>query len=124
MKLLLFSIILFAFTFPVFSQNANIQRYRALGDAIGTTLTRSTAALADFDSRVRDDGTNQLYARFFRQHSELARALRESEFRLNFLLKGFAHKSLITEEHENYQHLLRQLEVLRTEYDAWLRTVQ
>ena len=124
MKLLFFSIILFTFTFQAFSQAANVQRYRTLGDSIGTTLTRNTAVLADFDSRVKDDGTTQRYARYFRYHNDLARALRESEFKLNFLLRGFAHRSLIEEEHKNFEGLLRQLEVLKTEYDNWLRTVQ
>jgi len=124
MKLLFVSIILFALTFPAFSQAANVQRYRALGDAIGVTLDRGTAALADFDSRVRDDGTTLRYTRFLRQHMDLTRALRDSEWMLNFLLNGNAHPNVIHEEYANFQDLIEQMQTLRTEYDAWLRTVQ
>jgi len=124
MKLLFFTIILFAFTFSAFSQAANIQRYRALGDAIGLTLERGNAALEDFNSRVRDDGTTLRYTRFLRQHRDLANALHDSEWRLNFLLRGSAHRTLITEEHANFEDLIRQLDALKTEYDNWLRTVQ
>jgi len=124
MKLIVFSIFLFVFAFPAFSQSANIQRYRALGDTINSTLERSTAALADFDSRIRDDGTTVRYTRFLRQHTDLNSALRESHWMLNFYLNGNAHRTLIDEEHLNFKNLINQLEALKTEYDAWLRTVQ
>jgi len=125
MKVLITCAIFLCFAFPAFSQSAvNIQRYRALSDAIGATLTRSTAVLADFDARANDDGTTRRYAQFFRRHRDLTRALHESEHMLNFYLRGHAHNSIIREEHRNFRNLLVSLEELKNEYDAWLRTVQ
>ena len=124
MKLLFVSVILSCLAFPVFSQTGNVQRYRNLSDAIGTTLSRSTAALADFDSRASGGGDVRLYVHYLRQYNDLSKALDDSEHRLNFLLKGNAHSNQISEEHRNYANLLRTLETLKTEYDNWLRTVQ
>jgi hypothetical protein len=123
-KALICFVVFVFFAFPAFSQAANLQRFRALSDAMGTTLTRSTAALADFDSRTGESRDVQRYAHYFRQHRFLATALQESERQLNFLLRGHAHPTLIDEEHRNFRNLLRAMEALKTEYDGWLRTVQ
>jgi len=124
MKAFVAFVFFLCFAFPAFSQSANVQRFRALGDAMAATHARNTEALADFDSRINDDGSMQRFAFFLRQHSDLSRALSQSEFRLNFLLNGNAHRTVVSEEHENFTELLSALDELRTEYDAWLRTVQ
>ena len=124
MKILVIFLILFSFAFPAFSQTANQQRYRALSDAMGTTLSRNTAALEDFDSRVSDSGHYGRYSQFYRQYNNLARGLSESERRLNFLLQGNAPSGQINDEHKAFENLLRRLETLKSDYDSWLRTVQ
>ena len=124
MKVFIAIIVFSFFTFPVFSQNPNINRFNALGAAIASTYERNREALADFDERILIDGTVQRFARFLRHHHDLAAALEASEFHLNFLLRGSAHRTLIMEEHQNFGNLMREMEALRIEYDAWLRTVQ
>ena len=120
-----FAFVIFVFfAFPAFSQSANIERFRALGDAMTATQAAGNAALADFESRMNDDGSMRRYAQFFRQHTDISRALWHSEFRLNFLLNGHANRLMINEEHENFTNLMRALQDLRTEYTAWLGTVQ
>jgi hypothetical protein len=91
---------------------------------MGNTLTRSSAALADFDSRTTDTGSIRRYVNYLGQFNTLARALRESERNLNFLLQVNAHRNYIDNEHSNFQELLQRLESLKSEYDTWLRTVQ
>ena len=124
MKVFIVFVLFACFTFPAFSQATNAQRFRALGDAMATTLTRSNAALADFDSRANDDGSVRRYVNFLGQYNALARALSESDRRLNFLLTANAHRNDIAEEHTNFEELLRRMEALKNEYDSWLRTVQ
>ena len=124
MKFLVFIFTLVCFSFPAFSQASNAQRFRSLADSMNTTLTRSTEALADFDSRATDDGSVRRYVDYLGQYRVLEHALQESEARLNFLLRGHAHQNDIREEHKNYERLLSSLEALKSDYDTWLRTVQ
>jgi len=125
MKIFVTFIVLFSLVFPVFSQSsAGTQRFRALGDAMGTTLAHSTEALEDFDSRVSEGGDVRRYSHFLRQYNSLAENLDRSERRLNFLLEGNAPRNQIDGEHRNFERLLRTLERVKSEYDDWLRTVQ
>ncbi|MDR0497400.1 MAG: hypothetical protein LBH42_07285 [Treponema sp.] len=124
MKFLVGLVILTCLSFPVFSQTRNQQRQRALGEAIGSTITDSTSILADFDSRVKDDGDNKTYTTYRNKYNELARALHESESRLNFLLRTSDRMSYIKEEHAVYDDLLKQLQTVKSDYDTWLRSVQ
>ena len=110
--------------FPVFSQETNSQRYKALGDSMNTTLTRSNAKLANFDSLVLDDGANKVFTSYKRQFDFLASALNESEEKLNLLLRTYDRSEIIKTERENYSSLVKQLQSVKTEYDGWLRTVQ
>ena len=124
MKILIGIIVFTFFAFPVFSQAGNQDRFRALSEAMGNTLTRSTAALADFDSRANDDGSIRRYTNYLRLYRTLSSALNESERRLNFLLTANAHRNYIDDEHTNFQELIRSLESLKTEYDNWMRTAR
>ena len=124
MKGLICLIAFICFAFPAFAQASNAQRFRALADSIDRTLTRSNDALADFDSRVTDYGTEKRYADYLGQFRFLDQALQNSEARLNFLLRNNAHRVQIGEEHINYERLLGSLEALKSDYDTWLRTVQ
>ena len=124
MKIILTSLVLFFLAFPVFAQSATAQRHRALSEAMGQSVTRSTATLADFDSRMRDDGTIRVFTTYIRRFESLTGALRDSEIRLDFLLRANAPSEGIQTERDNYERLLRELESVRTEYDNWLRTVQ
>ena len=126
-KLVVFALLIcVAFSVYAQSQSTNVQqqRYRALSDAMGTTLTRNTQSLADFDVRMGGSASTRGYTYYFREHNVLSSALRQSEFRLNFLLNNNAHSAVINEEHVNFEGLLKALEALKTNYDNWLRTAQ
>ena len=124
MRIILSSLVLFCLAFPLFSQDADAQRRTALSDSMGTRITRSTAALASFDSRIMDDGTAKVFTSYVRKFSSLSNALQESGARVDFLLRANGFSKDIREERDNYERLLRELETVRTEYDNWLRTVQ
>ena len=124
MKYFVVFVVLICLAFPVFGQSATAQRHRALSEAMGSTITRSTAALADFDSRSADSGTMKVYSSFFRRYNSIADALEDSEFKMNFLLRANARNDDIKEERDRYDSLLKQLQETKTEYDNWLRTVQ
>ena len=123
MKIIIFSLVLFSLAFPVFSQDASAQRRTALSEAMNATITRSTTALADFDSRITVDATARVYAAYFRRHSFLAADLHESGAKLDLLLRGNAHTTILREERNTYERLLRELEAVKTDYENWLRTV-
>jgi len=124
MKVFIAFVVFTIFALPAFSQTDNMQRFRALGDAIDTTITRSNDTLADFDSRDNDSENLTRYMLFLRQYRYLAGALSDSEFRLNSLLRGHAHSRAIAEEHTNFANYLKSMEALKTEYAAWLATVR
>ena len=125
MKIIFSSLILFCLAFPVFSQTtATPQRLSALSEAFASSVQRNTAALANFDARARDDGTIRVFLSYARRLESLSSALQSSGDRLDFLLRGNARSRFINEEHENFERLLRELESVRSEYDAWMRTVQ
>ena len=124
MKSLICLIAFICISFPAFSQTSNTQRFRALADTMSTTLTKSTEILADFDSRASTDGSVKRYVDYLGQFRFLDEALQASEFKLNFLLRGHAHSTQISDEHKNYERLLNSLEALKSDYDTWLGTVQ
>ena len=124
MKSLICFIVFICFSFPAFSQASNAQRFRALADSMDTKITKSTDALADFDSRASDDGSLKRYADYLGQFRTLEQALQTSEFRLNFLLRCHAHQTDIRDEHKNYERLLSSLQALKSDYDTWLGTVR
>ena len=124
MKVFISFVLLFCLVFPVFSQNSNSQRFRTLGDAMNTTLSKNRDALADFDSRALDDGSIKRYTEFLRLHRDLSKALSDSEFKLNFLLNAHAHVTEIKNEHQNFQDLIKSMEELKKEYDSWMSSVK
>ena len=117
-------ILLLCLVFPVFSQSQGAQRYSALGDSIGSTLTRSNSKLANYNSLIKDDGSNKVYTNYKRKFEYLLTALSESEARLNLLLRTNDRSAIITEERDNYEDLIKQLQALKTEYDNWVKTAQ
>ena len=123
MKVFIAFVVFTCFTFPAFSQT-NMDRFRALGDAIETSVSRSRDVLADYDSRDNDSDNLTRYSLFLGEYRRITNALNESEARLNFLLRNNSHSSRVVEEHRVFEGFLASLEALKTEYDAWLRTVQ
>jgi hypothetical protein len=124
MKILIVAAFSLCLAFPVFSQSSGSQRYSALGDSMGTTLTKSNSKLANFDSMILDGGSNKVYASYKRQFDFLVTALNDSETRLNLLLRTNDRTTIVKEERDYYETLIGQLQSLKSEYDSWARTVQ
>ena len=112
--------------FPVFSQNqsANTQRYNALSDSMGTTLSKSNVLLEDFNSQIKDDGDIKVYTSYKRKYESLVKALQESEYMLNLYLRTNDRTATIKAERDNYENLIKQLQQVKSEFDGYLRTAR
>ena len=120
----IFGIIIFTcLSLPVFSQD-NTQRIRNLSDSIDTTLTRSTNNLRAFDQLLDLGEDTVTYSMFRRRHELLTYDLSESELRLHYLIRTNSRISDIREERNNYERLIKELETVRSEYDAYMRNRQ
>ena len=110
---------------PVFSQSANLQqRFRALSDDMGQTVSTSNSRLQDYDEQTMNSGNGRTYTSYLRRFEQISRALRDNEERLDFLIRGTARTPLIRAERDKYERRIKELESVKTDYDNWLRTVQ
>ena len=114
--------IIFCVAFPVFSQNVVQQRSANLSEAMGTTVSRSTSKLADFDSQIKDDGDVKMYTSYKRKYEFVAAALQDSESRLNLLLRTNDRMDYIKSERDNYEGLLKELQSIKSEFDNHMRS--
>ena len=80
--------------------------------------------LADFDSRLSDDGAYKMYASFKKKYEDLVVSLRESEGRMGLLYRTNGRTEYVRKERDTYDDLLSKLEEVKAEYDSWLKTVQ
>ena len=125
MKTFLAIIIFATLTSPAFSQNVNLrQRFTNLGDSMENSVARGNTLLAGWVDAGVDQVNMRAYASFRARYETLLGAMADSEHRMNFLLRTNARLEFIGEERENYENLLRLLQELRTEYNAWLGTVR
>ena len=108
---------------PVFPQSANKQRFQALGDSISWTASSSNNKLANYDEQITDDGNVKSYTNYRRRYDSLSKALKESEARLDLLIRTNDKSAKIKDERDNYESLIRQLESLKSDYDSWLSNV-
>jgi hypothetical protein len=109
---------------PCFSQNVNVQRFRNLGDSMGKNLSASNSNLQYYDEVISDTGDTKTYTDYYRKFEITAKALNESESRLDLLIRSNDRPDRIKEERDFYERLIKQLDALKAEYDGWLRTVQ
>ena len=124
MKAFLVFVIFICVTFPGFSQNTSSDRFKALSDSMGRTVSNTTANLENYDELTKDNGSTRTYSYYNRKHEHFKQALSESERRLDLLIRTNDRRAVIKEERDNYEVLLRHLEDLKSEYDSWLRSVQ
>ena len=126
MKKLAVFLVFISFAFPAFSQNqsANVQRYNALSDSMGTTLSKSNVLLEDFNSQIKDDGDIKIYTSYKRKYESLTRALQDSEYLLNLYLRTYERTAIIKAERDNYENLINQLQQVKSEFDGFLRTTR
>ena len=110
---------------PGFSQESDSQqRFKTLGDSMGRTASNSTSKLEYYDDLILDDGNAKTYTNYTYKYNSLSKALRESEARLDFLIRAHDRNSKIRAERDNYEKLSKQMAEMKSDYDNWLRTVQ
>ena len=124
MKIFIGFVIFICLAFPAFSQNSNAERFSDLSESLDSAISRSTAMLADYDSRSSDNGDFRMYSSFKKRYDELVRDLRASEIKMAQLFRTNDRVSYIKEERDNYNRLLTELQGVKAEYDSWLQTVQ
>ena len=110
--------------FPVFSQNANQQRFSALSDSMGSTISRSNDNLADFDSQIKDNSDVRTYGSYRIRYEYFVKALQESELLMNRMLRSHDRIAYIQDERDNYESLIKQLESTKADYDNFVRSVR
>ena len=126
MKRISIFLILFCFVFPVFSQtnSANAQRFSALSDSMGTTVSKSNVLLEDFNSQIKDDGDVKVYTSYKRKYESMVKALQDSEYLLNLYLRTNERTATIKAERDNYENLINQLQQVKSEFDNYLRSAR
>jgi len=123
MKYFAVFVILVGLAFPVFAQNTALnRRFTALSDSMNSTITNSTATLADFNSQIKDNGEVKMFTSFLRKYNYLSNALDESEGKLNLLLRTNDRTVYITDERDNYEDLLKQLQSVKSDFDTYLKS--
>ena len=110
--------------FPVFSQNANQQRFSTLSDYMGSTISRSNDNLADFDSQIQTTADFKIYASYRLRYEYYVKALQESELLLNRMLRSNDRVSYIKDERNRYESLIKELEATKSDYDNFVRSVR
>ena len=110
--------------FPAFSQSPNADLFDALGDSMENSVSRSISVLADYDSRNTNNDDFRMYSDFKKRYEDLLRAIRSSEIRMDLLYRTNDRAEIVRRERDNYDDLLTQLQVMKAEYDSWLRTIQ
>jgi len=124
MKFFIAFVILICVAFPGFSQSANSDRFQALSDSMERTISSSSSKLESYDELSLDSSSTNTFIRYNRRYDNLREALRDSESRLDLLIRTNDRPSLIREERDNYERLLDNLKSLKSDYDSWLRSVQ
>jgi len=129
MKNIIGFVIFVCLAFPVFSQSQNsqnpdLERFNALGESMDSSISRSSDILADYNSRLDDDGSFKMFSAFKKRYDDLIAALRESELRMALLYRTNDRAEYVRKERDTYDDLLSELQSVKVEYDSWLRTVQ
>ena len=120
MKYFVVFVLLACVAFTAFSQSYDQERYQALSDSMGNAVNRNNDKLADFDDRINDEGNSKTYTNYRGRYDRLTKALGDSEYRLDFLIRTNDRKKNIQEERDNYADLVSQLETMKSDYDSWL----
>ena len=117
-------ILLVCLVFPCFSQNSNSERFKALSDAMGRTLEASKSNLEGYDQDTTDSENMKSYVRYRHRHESLSSALKDSEARMDKLLRVNDKPERIKDERDRYEGLINTLQTTKNDYDSWLRNVR
>ena len=124
MKFLTGVFIFTCLTFPVFSQSAASERFKGLSDTMGRTLSNSQSKLEYYDSEVNDTTNMKTFTYYRKKHENYLKALRDSEAKLDLLIRTNDKADAVKKERDNYASLIDELESTKSDYDSWLRSVQ
>ena len=116
---------LFIFTclaFPVFSQDSASDRFQGLSEAMGRTLSSSQSKLEYYDQQSKDSTGMKTFTFYRKKHDDLSRALRDSEAKLDLLLRTNDRADTVKKERDFFEDLVNQLKTAKTDYDNWLRS--
>jgi hypothetical protein len=91
---------------------------------MGKNLSASNSNLQYYDEVISDTGDTKTYTDYYRRFEIVAKALNESESRLDLLIRSNDRPNRIKDERDYYERLIKQMDALKAEYDSWLRTVQ
>ena len=109
---------------PVFSQNKNQTRFKALSDSMGRTLSDSNTKLENYTDEMHNSGNMKTYASYNQKYSVLVKALNVSEIKLDRLIRTNDRTVDIKDERDHYEDLIKQLESTKSDYDNWMKSVQ
>jgi len=118
-------VILVGLAFPVFAQNTNTalaQRLSALSESMATSVTKANATLADFDSQIQDKGIANVYRTYLNKYNFLVDSLEESEGKFKLLIRTNDRNAIIEAERDNFEAIIKQLQSVKTDFDAYLKS--
>ncbi|MDR0553437.1 MAG: hypothetical protein LBG76_01370 [Treponema sp.] len=124
MKFFVVSIMLACLVLPVFGQDTNSQRYQSLSNNMGTTISNSNNKLKDVDQQTIYNGNGKTFAQYSQRYNSLAKAIQDSEIRLERLIQARAPANEVKEERDKYEGFVKQLESVKSDYDEWLKSTQ
>ena len=124
MRAFLIIAILCCVLFPVFSQSAANDRFQALSDSMGQTISNTNYNLEYYDEHTQDNGNTKTFTSYNRKHEVLKQDIETSGSRLDLLIRTNDRAALVKEERDHYEKLLKDMESLKSDYDSWLRNVK
>jgi len=123
MKYFAVFVILAGLAFPVFAQNTALaQRLNALSDSMGSSITNATATLQDFDAQIKDKKDMNIYTSYLNRYGYLVSALQDSEGRFKLLIRTNDRNYIIEEERDTFEALIKQLQSVKSDFDAFLKS--
>jgi len=115
--------ILVGLAFPVFAQNTALaQRLNALSESMGTSVTRATETLQDFDVQIKDKKEMAIYTSYLNRYGYLVSALQESEGRFKLLIRTNDRNRNIEEERDTFEAFIKQLQTVKSDFDSYLKS--
>ena len=120
-------IFLICLVFPCFSQNSqnsSADRFSALSEAMGRTIESGKTNLENYDDDTMAGENARTYANYRRRHESLASAMKDSESRMDLMVRTNERPSRLKDERDHYEELIGNLESTKKDYDNWLRNVK
>ena len=118
-------VLLVCLGFPCFSQNSKYsERFNNLSEAMGRTLDNGKSNLENYDQDTSDSENMKTYIRYRRRYESLSSAMKDSEARMDRLLRTNDKPARIKDERDNYEKLVNNLQSTKSDYDSWMRSVR